>query len=297
MSYKFAIVGGDLRNIKLAGLLKSSGHQVFSYGMANGLINSAVASTEVIEKCNDLAEACGKGEIVISSIPFTSDGKTVNAPFHNSNIDIYDFLNTIPEGRMLIAGKIPIEVKNFAEVKGIKVFDILEREDMSILNAIPTAEGAIQIAMEEMPITIHNCNALVLGYGRIGKMLIGLLKSMGAKTAVAVRKNKDFAWAEYENVESMDFTHLSNKIGKFDLIINTVPALVLEKHSLEYVKHGALIIDLASNPGGVDFQHANKLLIKTIHALSLPGKVAPTTSAISMGKVIFNIIEEAGYNV
>lgn len=297
MSYKFAIVGGDLRNVKLAGLLKSGGHDVFTYGMANGLINSGVASTEFIEKCNDISEACGKGEIIVSSIPFTTDGKTLNAPFHNSAIDIYEFLSIIPEGRLLIAGRIPLEIINFAELKGIKVFDLLEREDMSILNAIPTAEGAIQIAMEEMPITIHGCNALVLGYGRIGKMLINLLKSMGANTSVVVRKSKDFAWAEYENVESMDFTHLANKIAKFDLIINTVPALVIEKHTLEFVKHGALIIDLASKPGGVDFDSANRLSIKTIHALSLPGKVAPTTSAVSMGKVIFNIIKEAGHSV
>jgi dipicolinate synthase subunit A len=53
-----------------------------------------------------------------------------------------------------------------------------------------------------------------------------------------------------------------------------------------------LVIDLASKPGGVDFEYAQYKGIKTIHALSLPGKVAPVTTAMYMETVIYNIIKE-----
>ncbi|MDR0286984.1 MAG: dipicolinate synthase subunit DpsA [Clostridiales bacterium] len=287
---KFAIAGGDLRNIKLAGMLEKEGYEVFTFGLAGG------AMGEKIVKCNEAKEAIGQCDIVIGPVPFSYDGKTLNAPFHSCPIPLEDIWDSAT-GKWLIAGVISKEVEDIANVKKIKVFDLMEREDMAILNAIPTAEGAVQIALEEMPITLHGCRVLVTGYGHVGRVVANKLNSLGAKVTVAVRKSRDNAWLETETIGHIEYGKLPERMEKYDLVINTVPAQVIGKKILEKVRNDTLIIDLASKPGGVDFDFAASNKIKVIHALSLPGKVAPVTAAGNMQKVIFNIIREADENV
>ena len=69
--------------------------------------------------------------------------------------------------------------------------------------------------------------------------------------------------------------------------------MIFDAHTLAKTASNALVIDLASMPGGVDFRAAERLGIKAIHALSLPGKVAPKTSGIIIKNAVYNIIREA----
>jgi dipicolinate synthase subunit A len=77
-------------------------------------------------------------------------------------------------------------------------------------------------------------------------------------------------------------------------VVNTVPARVLDETHLAELAPGALVIDLASRPGGVDFEAAAALGVKVIWALSLPGKVAPVTSGKNIRDTIYNILQELG---
>ena len=155
------------------------------------------------------------------------------------------------------------------------------------VSALPTAEGTIQIAMEELATTIFGLNVLIIGYGRISKVLARLLKAMGANVTVSARKFSDLAWIETNGYTSVHTSSLSDALANCQLIVNTVPAVVLNENLLSRVPKGCLLIDLASKPGGIDFSTANSLGLRAIWALSLPGKVAP----ISAGKIIFNTIQ------
>ena len=168
----------------------------------------------------------------------------------------------------------------------------MDREELVVLNTISTAEGAIQIAMEETTRTIHESNVLVLGVGRVGKILANMLKGIGANVFCEARKNVDLAWIKAYGYEPIRLNELENSLGKFNIIINTIPSIILEEKQLEKVNKDCLIIDLASNPGGIDRNSAKKLGIKTIWALSLPGKVAPLTSAEFIKDTIYNILKE-----
>ena len=53
-----------------------------------------------------------------------------------------------------------------------------------------------------------------------------------------------------------------------------------------------MIIDLASNPGGVDNEAAKERGIKSIWALALPGKVSPSTTADIIKDTIYNVLKE-----
>ena len=74
------------------------------------------------------------------------------------------------------------------------IIDIMKCEELAVLNSISTAEGAIQIAMEETNHTLHDSNILILGFGRIGKVLAKMLNAIGANVYCEARKNEDLAW-------------------------------------------------------------------------------------------------------
>lgn len=145
----------------------------------------------------------------------------------------------------------------------------------------------MQIAMEELATTIFGLNVLVIGYGRIAKVLARTFASLGANVTVSARKFSDLAWIEVGGYRPAHTGALEEVIGDSQLIVNTVPAAVLNEELLGRVRKGCLLIDLASKPGGIDFNTANKLGLKAIWALSLPGKVAP----ISAGRIIYDTIQ------
>lgn len=161
-------------------------------------------------------------------------------------------------------------------------------------NTVPTAEGAIQIALEEMPVTLHGSRVLVIGYGRLGRALAPRLAGLGAKVSVAARKYTALAWAEGFGFGTEHTGELKGWLCGYDLIVNTVPALVLGEEELRELHPECVVIDLASLPGGVDYQAASTLGIKAIQALSLPGRVAPATAAIYLRNTICHILNELG---
>lgn len=169
-----------------------------------------------------------------------------------------------------------------------------EEINSHIHNAVPTAEGAIEIAITETPFTIHGSKSLVLGYGKIGKILSKDLYALGAQTYVEARKYADLAMIEGHGYEPLPLDNLKDHIHEFDIIFNTIPSLILDDEILTKVKKDALIIDLASKPGGIDFDAAKAYGLKVIWALSLPGKIAPVSSGAIIKDTIMNIIKELG---
>ena len=163
---------------------------------------------------------------------------------------------------------------------------------MTILNAISTAEGAIQIIMEQTLKTIHGSNILVMGFGRIGKILAKMLHGIGANVYCEARKDSDIAWIEAYGYKKIHLRNLKENVDKFDIIINTIPSMILDRVYLTKINKDCLILDLASDPGGVDREYAKENGIKVIWALSLPGKVAPVTSAEYIKNTLYNIFQE-----
>ena len=160
-------------------------------------------------------------------------------------------------------------------------------------NALPTAEGAIQIAMEELPITLHDARVLVIGFGRLGQALAPRLRALGARVWVAARRYEQRAAAESMGLGSEGMHRLPDWLCGYDLVLNTVPAPVLGARELNALKERALVIDLASRPGGVDMDAAAALGVRVIWALSLPGKVAPVTAGRYIKDTIYHIMEES----
>lgn len=212
-------------------------------------------------------------------------------PFSNTKLPVEEFINKFT-AKNLISGTISEEYKKILLDKNVNYIDLQKREEFTVLNTIATAEGTIQIAMEETQRTIHGSNILVMGFGRIGKVLAKMLDGIGAKVYCEARKNEDIAWIKAYGYEPIHLNNLNEKLGKFDVIINTIPFQVLDEERLSLVKKDVVLIDVASNPGGIDRNIAKKKELKLIWALSLPGKVAPLTSAEFIQETIYHVLKE-----
>lgn len=275
------VVGGDLRQAELAKLLAAD-NRVYTLGLekAEGIAGKELAAW-------DAQEAGAAFDYIVFPMPVGSDAETVNTPFSAKRIRIDDALALAGPDTHILGGKLNAAFLEKLQTRGLHYTDYFLREELSVLNAIPTAEGAIQIAMEELAVTIYGLKVLLIGYGRISRVLARLLKGMGAEVTVSARKFSDLAWIEANGYRPVNTYHLEETLPNCQLIVNTVPSAVLTEKLLSRISKGCLLIDLASKPGGVDFRTANKLGLKVIWALSLPGKVAPITA----GKIIFQTMQ------
>lgn len=275
------VAGGDLRQMTVAKLFQES-NRVFCLGLEQ--IHDPVGMPTTIEQ---LILQGVRPDYIILPMPASIDNQTVNTPFSSKQLLLDDVLSLAHEQTVVFGGKLSASVKQRIEDKKLWYFDYLEREEFAILNAVPTAEGAVQIAMEEIATTIYGLRCLIVGYGRISKVLAKYLHVMGAKVIVSARKYEDLAWIKVNGFEPVHTKDIINVIGEQQIVFNTVPATVLNEDVLKTAKEDCLMIDLVSKPGGIDFEVAHQLGIKTIWALSLPGKVAP----ISAGKIIYDTIQ------
>ena len=289
MSTNFAIIGGDLRIIKLAKMLADEGNTVYTFGLEKA---EELKGHENIVFTEKLSKAIPEDvEIVIGPIPFSSNGVNINAPFSNNEISIRELVHYL-NAKILIAGSIMPEVYNMANDEYVEIIDIMKREELAVLNTISTAEGTIEIAIANTNKIIHGSKVLILGFGRIGKVLARKMAGLSAKVTCAARKDEDLAWIRAYGHNETNINTLSDNLGEFDIIINTVPHLILNKERLQYVKEDCLLIDLASNPGGIDKKEVKEKNLKLIWALALPGKVAPVTTAEFIKDTIYNILKE-----
>ena len=289
MGTNFAIIGGDLRIIKLANMLAKDNNMIYTYGLEK--------AEELKENPNIIfAEKLSKAipenvEIVIGPIPFSSNGKSINSPFSNEEISIRELLHQL-NGKILIAGSITPDIYEMANDEYIEIIDIMKREELAVLNTISTAEGTIEIAISNTNKIIHGSKVLILGFGRIGKVLARKMAGLSAIVTCAARKDEDLAWIRAYGHRATNINNIGENLSEYDIIINTVPHLVLNQEKMQYVKQDCLLIDLASNPGGIDKRTAKDRNLKLIWALALPGKVAPVTTAEFIKDTIYNILKE-----
>lgn len=281
MNKKIGIIGGDLRNAYLAELL-SEEKTVYTYALEGTDIKNAI-------KCNTLEQLSMEAQTVIMPIPISKDKKYIYTPYSKEKLEIAITLQKL-KSKKIILGAIDETVNKIAKENNINIFDILKQEEFAILNAIPTAEGAIEIAIKKSNITLNGSNCLVLGFGRIGKILTKMLNGIGANVYCEARKLSDIAQIMTYNYKAINLTELNKNLNKFDFIFNTIPYLILNKDNIKLLKKDCVIIDLASFPGGVDFEETKKHGIEASLELALPGKVAPKTCAKYIKDIIENII-------
>lgn len=283
---KVTVLGGDIRSIILSKLLSDEGYDVTIYGFDDKYLEDILN----VKKADDICSALNECDFLVGPIPFSRDGKKLNAPLFSDEIFIEDIIYSMKDGSEVSAIYIPKNVIDRLEEKNIKSHELSNNETMNIMNAIPTAEGGINFAIENTKFTIFDSKVLILGYGRIGKILANVLKAMNAVVYVEARKESDLAWIKAMGYNPVNLKDLDSVLSKFDIIYNTIPSMILDKSRINMIKKDCLIIDLSTNPGGVDFEACKDRGLKAHLVLGIPGKVAPHTAAVYIKDALLGIM-------
>ena len=260
---KITIIGGDKRLITVKEQLETSGYPVDTIGLFE----------------NDLGDV-ESSKVIILPVPTTKDGVHIHTPLTDKKITLEEVTQKTNENQLLLCC-------NYL-FKNRKCVDYGSLDSYALLNAVPTAEGAIKIAIENTDFTLWKSKCLVIGYGRVGKVLANRLKAFGCDVTITARKPADLSLAETLGFNYINTEHLNYEKLDFNIIFNTVDVTVISDEKIEDINCD-LIIDLSSN-SGLNLEKTQKKGIKTIKAAGLPGKVAPFTAAEILSKTIIHII-------
>lgn len=283
---EIAVLGGEFREEVMLESLAAADAKVKTLGRPESKIEGLIIKDEISEVIRD-------ADVVIAPMTGTDQQGYLKTTFGDRSVELTQdlFAQLAPESIFMI-GIADKEVKNYCQQNNLELIQLAKLDELAILNSIPTAEGAIQVAMEKSNITLHSNKSIVLGLGRVGLTQARMLKGLGSKTYGAARNPADRARAKELGIIPVDFADLKEVISEMDFIFNTVPAVVLNREVLTEVKSEALIIDLASAPGGTDFTAAEELGIEAVLSLGLPGKVAPKTAGEILGRIIPRLIAD-----
>lgn len=280
MKDKFRIltVGGDMRSIYCAARLAEK-YEVSLMGFD---AEKLPQGTKILTCIPSEKADC----LVLPVIPLDSDGMIVSK-FGCISPD--ELVPLVKENAVIFTGKMDEKLRELFPLSNF--VEYLSCEDVCLKNAIPTAEGAVQIALAEIPETLSGLKILIVGMGRIGTALAEILKGFGADITAAVRNEKGAAKARLHGIKSVRTDSIHDD---FRLIFNTVPSLIFDQEKLEKLRRDTLIIDLVSKPFGVDYKSAEMLGIKAMQALGLPGKTAPVTAGEIIAECITDNLSKGG---
>lgn len=283
------LAGGDSRYLALAGMFAAEKEQYRVYAVGFDCPELFPPGVRVL---GSISEMKRQPDFLILPMPVSLDGVSLNAPLsRGEGIAVSHLLDLCHKSALVLGGRMGAAEVLCGE-RALDSCDYLKREEFAVMNAIPTAEGALQFLMEQLPVTIFGTEILVTGFGRISKILVKELLALGAKVTVAARKHEDFVWAQIYGAKYTDIRTLGTELPQYDVVVNTVPAMIFGEKEIALTKPNCFFMDLASLPGGIDLAAVEKLGRRGMRALSLPGKVAPESAARFLKMTIDNCINE-----
>lgn len=253
----FAVIGGDARQAAAGRALARAGYPV-----------------------------CGAEEIARAAYIL------LPLPLDESRTPLAELLRAARPGALALGGKLSAEAKQIAQEAGVELVDYFAREELTVWNAIPTAEGCIGLLLARRKRTLWGSAVLLTGFGPVGQALGVRLAALGAQVTVAARRSAQCALAESLGLRSIPLQALAGAAPAFETVVNTIPARVLTEPVLAALRPRSLIVDLASRPGGTDFAAAERLGHTAVHALSLPAACAPETAGEFVAKTVCAIVAE-----
>lgn len=233
------------------------------------------------------------------TVPFTDDKRMIYAKEYLQNKG-FEYTQSIQEADFVL---LPVTSKPhmFEELNNKPTFygmgdykhgwDYMKYESYVLKNAFLTAEGAVTLIEENTNYSLYRAKVLILGYGRIGKALHNILKGYGADITVCSRSSESEADSVFNGAKHIRFDELKAN-NDADIIINTVPHPVLTKPELSAVKKEAVILDLASFPGGIDTHVADSMGLMVLNGRRMPARYAEKTAGYLIGEAVSDIIEE-----
>ena len=281
---KFAVLGGDERSAILCDLLCADGHKLRCFALEKAKLCPAATKTGCLQSCVYGADC------VVLPVPAEKAG-LLNAPFSGEKLELSQIVSALWPGQLVCGGKFDAEICALAQKANIFLSDIMKLPEFTAGNAVLTAEGALEKLMAAGKSSLWKSDVLIVGCGRIAKLLAQRLRAMGAYVCIAARSGHDRAMAKVMGLGAMDIFELESRIGEYNSIVNTVPARVISDAALCCISGEAVLLELASPPGGFDRNLAENIGLKTVFAPGLPGLCAPYTAAELVKQAVYQSIK------
>ena len=278
---KIAAVGGDLRIYFAANILADMGYDVFVFG---NTLHTEPEGKAVISET--LERALKDADLLLLPLPYSRDMIHLHAPLSTLPITLHELFSKTDEKTKIAAGMAENIPTRF------EVFDYINDEEYTQRNALATAEGALATLIKETKVTVSGLAILLLGYGRIAKILARMLSFLGANVTVCARNPLDRVLAETENLKAISFDKLESAVQDTSVIINTVPYPVIDEAVVKNAPDDLLIIELASLPGGCNKKAVEERGLRLVNAPGLPGKYSPISAARACALYVQKIIEQ-----
>ena len=298
--YAFAILGGDRRQTILADKLIERGHKVKVFGL--GEFDMNINNAQI---CSSVEKAVSGCDIILLPLPVSKDKINLALCSEQScnKIALADIVDlAVKHGcKSIIGGVIPQEIIDKAHVKGLEAIDFYSDKEFQKRNALPSAEGAIMIAMEHTEKTLDGMRVLICGYGKTGSCLATLLKKLGATVSVAARGDEALCEASMSGYYTVrldeHYENIADLAERCDVVFNTVPSMIFNERVLDKMEYLPLYIEIASAPGGIDILAASERQMRVIIAPSIPGKYAPVSAGQYIFEAVSDILNKRGIRI
>lgn len=285
---QIAVIGGDARQLEIIRKLTELDARLSLIGFEQ----LDHAFTGAVKEKIDEVDFSTIDAIILPVAGTNLEGQ-VETIFSNEKVFLTEeILSKTPEHCTIYSGISNATLNGL--IKGSKrtLVQLFSRDDVAIYNSIPTVEGTIMMAIQHTDFTIHGSNVNVLGLGRCGMSTARAFHALGAKVKVGARKSEHLARITEMGLTPYHLSNLGKEVMDSDIIINTIPHPVVNASVISKLLSHALIIDIASKPGGTDFRYAEKRGIKALLAPSLPGIVAPKTAGQILADVLTQLLQE-----
>ncbi|GIP27327.1 dipicolinate synthase subunit A [Paenibacillus sp. J23TS9] len=285
---QIVFLGGDARQIEVIRKCSEMDATVSVVGFDN-----LKQKLQGVTRDHLTAELLAAADVLVLPVVGCDDNGIIHTQFSNEPLKLQDeHMASLRKGCKVYTGMAKPYLRSLCAHHEIKLVELLDRDEVAISNSIPTAEGALVMAIQNTDFTIHGSDCMVLGLGRTGFTMAKSLQGLGAKVKVGVRADKDVARAEVMGWEPFLTRDLTDHVSNIDLIFNTIPTMIVTAQILSKMPTSTVIIDLASAPGGCDFRYAEKRGIKALLAPGLPGIVAPKTAGLIIANTLVQLISD-----
>ncbi len=274
MNTRFLFIGGDSRLIysaeKIAGEFEAS----------------------CIGLGDKFAKPVGLYGNIVLPLPFTRDGANINAPLSEQKLPLSIIPIYAAHNANVFSGGTSPELIKLCDEAGLKPHDYFRREELTLKNALFTAEGAVSLLITNMPVSLYNANIIITGAGRIAKYAARLLKAFGTNIIICARNPVQRQNAALEGYKTIDFDRLRENLKNADAVINTVPANILNDDDFKILKNGSLYLELASKKAEPEKTLSEKNGVNFLYAPGLPGKFSPKSAGICIADTILTMRNE-----
>ncbi|MCM1567934.1 MAG: dipicolinate synthase [Roseburia sp.] len=284
--FDIAIIGGDNRTACMAPIFAEKKLRVICYGTVPLKQREAVCPANIYHAAS-LQEALENTPAIVCGIPFERNG-CLYWEQEQPAIPLTELQRCLRKHQKIFGGVIPEGFRRLCDEREIGCYDFMKEEPLTLFNAVATAEGAILEALSHKATLLHHSPVLVLGYGRCGKPLAQKLLGLSAFVTVCSSCPVELSMADALGCRTLPLSKLGRKIKDYEYLFNTIPACILNEYLLKNVRKDALIIDIASNRCGMDYEAAQKLNLAVRYCPGLPGKYAGVSCASRLAEYVMN---------